>query len=138
MSKRKEGHFIHLGEELQNLRDEISRLLQKWSPICNLQDWELESLFQADADEVCPDASACVTVQYGYKTAVFRWRLPRLLARTPKDGLEYVVVHEICHVLVNGMRGAMKWDDTDMLHEERTVTELAKCFLRAQRKSREV
>lgn len=127
-----DGHFIALGHDLQRLRDEISRLLEKWVAICNLGDWELESLYQCDADEVCPEASACVTVQYGYKTATFRWRIARLLERTPKDGIEYVVVHEICHVLVNGMRGAMEWNDTDMLHEERTVTELAKCLIRAQ------
>lgn len=136
MSQRKDGHFSKLGDELQEMRDEISSLLDKWISICNLEDWELESLFQAEADEICPDASACVQVQYGYKTALFRWRLPRLLARTPKGQLEYVVVHEICHVLVNGMRGAMKWDDTDMLHEERTVTELAKSFIRAHKKNK--
>lgn len=131
MSESKEGKFTELGESFQMLRDDISRLVEKWSEICALQDWELESLFQCDADDVCPEASACVCVQYGYKTATFRWRIPRLFERTPIGGLEYVVVHEFGHILVNGMRGAMKWDDTDMLHEERTVTELAKCLIRA-------
>jgi len=130
MSKDKRK-FVQLGHDLQHLRDEVGRLMKKWIDICSLHDWDIDSIYQAEADEVCPDASACVQVDYRYKRATFRWRIVRLLDRTPPGGLEEIVVHEICHVLVNGMRGAMEWDENDMLHEERTVTELARCLLRA-------
>jgi hypothetical protein len=133
MKKPSKDVFIRTGKELQSLRDEIGRLVQKWIAICNLEDWDIESIYQCIADDVCPNADACTQVQYGYKTAMFRWRIPLLLERTPHGGLEYVVVHEICHIMVNGMRGAGEWDDTDMLHEERTVTELAKSFIRANK-----
>ncbi len=46
--------------------------------------------------------------------------------------LEEIVVHELCHVLVNGMRTYDHHDDRMMEQEERVVTELAYAFIRAR------
>ena len=40
MKKPSKDVFIRTGKELQSLRDEIGRLVQKWVAICNLEDWD--------------------------------------------------------------------------------------------------
>jgi predicted SprT family Zn-dependent metalloprotease len=56
-----------------------------------------------------------------YGTAEIHFNLPAFECMTD-DEIESVIIHELCHVLVNEMR------EGEIHHEERVVTQLQKAF----------
>lgn len=72
-----------------------------------------------NGDNVVVARSIC---DWRYATCTLQINEPELLEMNKRDA-EFVIVHELCHALVNEMR------EEGIDHEERVVTGLAKAFL---------
>lgn len=128
--------FVEQGRKLQDIRDRLGVLTSHWIPICGLDSWGLSFDYQITEDPETPKAIGIARVDSKYKTASIIFNLAKMLNNDQTlEQTEYVVVHELAHVLVHEMRGAMNWDDNDMWHEERVVTEIACALLRANGKT---
>lgn len=132
-----EEHWTAYGEKLTVTKTRIKKFLDIYIPILGLQDWEICCEYcPCPPEEDMHHAGADCKVQWDYKTATIRWVMSALTENS-EDQIEYVVVHEMCHILVNQMRDVWvnKGDAAVFCirHEERVVTELAKSFLRARR-----
>lgn len=127
-------HFIRHGEQLQAVRDQLGRMMHEWIPIMGLDRWEIDIDWVPDSKPGDGDVGAEAEVRSKYHEATIKFYLPNWLD-VAAARREYCVVHELCHVMVHKMRGAMDWDANDMIHEEQVVTELARAFLRAREAS---
>lgn len=124
-------HFTENGKQLQAIRNKLSGYMAKWSSILGLDRWEVSSEFHLEApDEWARGQAGECKCDWRYRYAVIGFHIPRFLDREDSE-LEYTVVHELCHVMVNETRDRKRFPDKMMEHEERVVTELAHAFLRA-------
>jgi hypothetical protein len=111
----------------------IKKLINKWVYRLGLRWWTVTINYYDDAREIIRifgnDSERTVIARtysdWRYATCVIEINLPELLDMT-KEESERVIVHELCHALVNEMRE----DGID--HEERVVTGLTKAFLWTQ------
>lgn len=102
--------------------------------------WTLK--FVWDRDDKCElskdgngnyECVAHTEVHWQYLRASLTFHLPTVATETD-DELEYIIVHELTHVLVNEMRwvDAIAKDDDErrhnIQHEERVVTHIAQAF----------
>ena len=108
----------------------IDMLLDKWVPLCGLENWDMRHFYHRDAPVHGEDGSltqAAVTPHWAYMEARFEWNLA--MAESNDDAsLEEVVVHELCHCLVDETAGGGD-------NEERVVTMLARAFCRVDRQT---
>lgn len=131
MAKDDDKHFQKYGVRLQAVRNEMGAMVHDWLPKLGLDRWEISIDWVPTSKDDDAEVGAEACVRSKYHEATLKFYLPNWLD-CPKERMEYCVVHELCHVMVHKMRGAMKWDDSDMIHEEQVVTELAKAFLRCK------
>ena len=125
-------HFAKLGTQLDKQKFIVQRFLASWVPILGLDHWHIDILYHSEPPENWSkgQVGGCC-VQWKYKEVTLGFLLTSLSDATEKR-LEYIVVHELCHTVVNQMRGTMNWDHNDMANEERVVTEMAYAFIRAR------
>lgn len=125
-------HWEKVGvESLQKVSDTLKRYVGKWVPILGLDSWELTvDYVLAPSNDCIVDQAGRACVRWKYKEAEVSFYLSSI-TEVDEARLEYIVVHELCHVLLNQMRGVMNWDHNDMANEERVVTETARSFIRA-------
>jgi hypothetical protein len=93
----------------------------------NLDRWSIEVNYEP---EVCPrnaGVAADMNADWRYKQATMNAYLPAM-AKMSNEAIEYIVVHELAHALVCGMRG--KKHRMDM--EEMVVTEISRAFMRTK------
>jgi hypothetical protein len=124
--------FEKFGSDLQKLRNYIETLLAKWRPLLGLDQWDIGVDYHADGCARSPGVLADASVDWKYKHGHINFYLPKLLEEKP-DQVEYIVLHELMHFMVNQMRGG-KRRRKDAPNEERVVTELGRAFLRAHAK----
>lgn len=119
-------------EKFQNLLDSY---LDYWIPVLGLDSWSrITSYFNI---ETRPSSGTLgdAAVNWQYTEADITIYLAEIVdGDFPEDRLEYVVVHELCHCLVNEMRDENS-DEKHLNkylipHEERVVSNLAMAFLR--------
>lgn len=106
----------------------IEMFLDKWLPLVGLGDWDMYHVFNRDNVVHGADGSltqAAVTPQWPYMEARFEWNLT-MIAQNDDDSLEEVVIHELCHCLVDETAGGGD-------NEEHAVTMLARAFCRTDR-----
>lgn len=120
-----ETHVEYIAQE-PDTRDLLASSFEKWIKALGLGWWNIEvhyydvpgeivRLFrQIDNGDVVP---AFVDTNWMYGTAKISVNLPAFEDMEPKQ-VERIVVHELCHVLVNEMR------EGELHHEERVVTGL--------------
>lgn len=107
----------------------VQHFLDLWTEPLGLGAWHTSVTFYrtADAYREATGASAGGVMMcdcaWQYEDAHVSVNLERA-AGMDDARLEYCVVHELCHALVNELRE----DDPDIKHEERVVTQLAKAF----------
>lgn len=118
--------------EYEALKERIETLFDYWQARLGLKWWRVWRSYVRDAsefrvdDERKPDTSACAEVDWRYLEATIKFNmLP--CSRCEDDELEYVIVHELCHVLINETRGPEL--KAYQGHEERVATTLAKAFI---------
>ena len=107
----------------------ISKLIDKWTYRLGLRWWKVRVDYYdtpndivrvfGNGDNTVVARSIC---DWRYATCTLQINLPELL-KMKKDDAEFVIVHELCHALVNEMR------EEGIDHEERVVTGLTKAFL---------
>lgn len=108
----------------------IEEAFKKWAARLGLNWWDLEVVYydapgeivqrfrQADNGDVVP---AFVNANWMYADAKISVNLPAF-DEMDAGKIERIVVHELCHILVNEMR------EGELHHEERVVTGLTKAF----------
>lgn len=119
-------------QEYRKQKKRVRKLIEKWHAALGLRWWRIDYNFYRECLPDHPEAVALCTVHWEYKEADIDFCLPKC-AELADDRLEYMYVHECCHVLVAEMR---EWaGDGDrscpvrQRHEERVVTDLASAFL---------
>lgn len=128
-------HIDNHADELSNYEKQITEYVNYWLPVLGLDNW-------ARVDVFCrPDTNGGVLGEtcsnWQYMEADITFYLGGLIGASPEPRrLEYIVVHELCHCMVNEMRDEKSEDDDQMKylipHEERTVSNLAMAFIRAK------
>ncbi len=125
-------------QQLLARRDEIKRLIKKWVEPLGLKWWHINVQWETDKVEgTVPGYTTCFRVQatWKYLDAMIHVYLPACI-NIPDDRLEWHVVHELVHILLNEMAF---WRD-DILdhglnegvlgqHEERVATTIANAAL---------
>lgn len=118
-------------DKLSRTSKAVHFLFQHWTSIMGLRWWEEVRVQTYNTRNDMPEeqrvsgASAFASVQWEYKTATCGFCLELLMGFTPVE-LERVVVHELCHLLVNAMRD---YDKLGIKIEELVVTNLTQAFI---------
>lgn len=104
---------------------------RRWRPLLGLEAWDITLEFYDDRYEDY-ESAARTTVRWEYASATVQFYVPACLGHD----IDELVVHELCHVIVNEMRddssGALIHDT--VMHEERVCTMLTRALLRAERR----
>ena len=125
--------------ELQKSR--IRALFDRWRDVLSLDEWEV-TLNYRDGEFVKNDgtgsanAIGLTAVAWEYRRAAIDFRCD-MTVDEDDDELEYIVLHEAMHILLNGMRSMREAGDNlgrayETLFEEHTATTLARAFIRAR------
>lgn len=127
-------------EEYKGLKERIEALFDYWTARLGLRWWRIHRVFVRDASEFKtdekdrPDTTANCSADWRYLEAKVSFNMLRCLDLDP-DELEYVVVHELQHILVNETRDDELKGFT--ASEERVCTTLAKAFIWTRDMTRE-
>lgn len=111
----------------------VKSIWDKWSNMLGLRTWQRVSIeyfrddvlprHDGESDRTPTAAVADVRTHWQYRTAHVRICLPAAMNEDDYN-LEYIIVHEMCHMLVNEMRE----EEDRHNHEEHVVTGLAMAF----------
>lgn len=129
-------------KEFSDLRDEILGLSMKWIRATGLSQWMIDFVWKREPGAVLDESnsvmtfrSAEVSCSWRYMHATLTFYVPSVADYIDKEPvvdreerLETLVLHELCHLLVNETRQ----DEDQESHEERVVTQLANAFLWAR------
>ena len=111
--------------EAKSVEARIKKCISTWVPIFGLSNWELSVTFDQDRDIQDRDCAGRAWVEPEYMEAGLTFYIPAILAA--EDRLEYTVVHELAHVLVDEAAGGAHG-----FHVERSTTMVAQSLLRAR------
>jgi len=108
----------------------VRKLFKKWTYLLGLRWWHVSLTIITDPQEINEafrdseygSVVATSHADWRYLDAEIKVNMPAL-AREDKSEIERVIVHELCHVLVNEMR------EEGIDHEERVASTLASAFL---------
>lgn len=120
-------NWVHAEQVSQ--KERIQRAFDKWIPRLGLSWWDIEVDYYDDPGEIVEQfrsddghlVPALVDVLWMYATAKVSVNLPAFDDMPPAK-VERIIVHELCHILVNEMR------EGELHHEERVVTGLTKAI----------
>lgn len=129
-------------ETFDEQKARIRAMFTRWRDVLSLDEWEV-TLNYHDGEFVKRDGSGSANaiglthVDWEYRRATIDFRCD-MAVDEDDDEIEYVVVHEAMHVLLNGMRAMREAGDTigrayESLFEEHTATTLARAFIRARK-----
>jgi len=112
------------------------RLVKPWVPLLGMENWNISIKVWSNTLPDIPTSHYCaaqVDCEWGYKKVAIKLHGP-FAAQATDERMEYHLVHELCHGMVNEMRqfAESTWDDA-MRHEERVVDHLADAFLRVRK-----
>jgi enoyl reductase-like protein len=106
----------------------IERAAEKWVKVLGIEHLSIlhKRLDSADVDDA--DAVAFTRTTWQYESASIHWHVPKVCCYTD-DELDWVMVHELCHVLLDPMEQYVK--DVHLKDREFAVTRVAKAVLSA-------
>ena len=112
------------------------RLVKRWVPLLGLDNWNISiKVSQADLPDIAVvrNCAALADCEWAYRSIRIRVHGP-FAAQATDERMEYHLLHEFCHGMVNEMRqfAESTWNDA-MRHEERVVDHLADAFLRVRK-----
>lgn len=122
---------ISLGRRLARTDEAVNRLFQHWTSMLGLRWWEEVKILTYNTRNDMPEsqrvsgATAYADVSWEYKTAVCGFCLELMIGMPPAE-IERVVVHELCHLLINAMRD---YEKMGIKIEELVVTNLTQAFI---------
>ena len=113
----------------------IRALTDAWIAPLGLKWWRVNMEYVRDSGEykldgkASPDGVANTHADYRYLHATITWNIPRV-AEQDEERLEWIFVHECCHILIQETRGPEGDGFNDWLsHEERVCSTLASAFI---------
>jgi len=116
----------------------IRSIVKKWNTPCGLRMWRrVDFVYHRDTaslaqDSRCElnegerDVAGRASVDWEYREATIHLNVEKLSHNSDEE-IDYVVRHEICHILVNEMREWRRHGEhySAVKHEERVVSDLA-------------
>lgn len=124
-------------------KERVRAVFDRWRNVLGLDEWHV-TLNYRDGEFVKGDGSpsalalGLTNVDWEYRRATIDFRCD-LMTEQDDDELEYCVVHEAMHVLLNGQRAVREansagavYVEYERLFEEHTATTLARAFIRAR------
>jgi len=108
------------------MKKKIKEIFERWTYLLGLRWWDISLTFSKEKSYFYKDDGSRILAKtwsdwrYMKATILINYREIKLL--DPEE-IEKIIIHELCHVLVNEMR------EGDISHEERVVTTLTKAFL---------
>ncbi len=109
--------------------DRCTPIFDEWLYKLGLKWWEIKITYYRKEKQFKKDNGVDVAIMRCWvKWEYFTFNVDVNLSSVrcmDDDDLEYAIVHELCHAMVNEMNE----DDPDGKHEERTVTMLTKAFI---------
>lgn len=129
-------------QEFESIRSRIKAAVEKWLPAMGLKWWH-EIIITYERDRFSqernghpPDCAAFTRVSWEYLDAIVTFSVACCWSKEYTDQeIDYLVRHELCHLLVNEMRmyGPPNHRDEQaadeaIKHEERVVTQIAQAF----------
>lgn len=124
--------------EYEATKARILTIFNRWQGPLGLRWWRVNLVWDREHDTAHSDSDlggnvvsmccAVTTVSWAYLEATITWFVPAC-AELDDERIEYIVLHEMAHILVNEMR----WADENagphnMAHEERVCTGLGHAF----------
>jgi hypothetical protein len=119
--------YDHIAKDYRDLEKALAKYLNKWTKLLNLTAWHKEVAYLARTCNDDPNNGALIQTLWEYKSLTLRLYLPKIRADYGIEGCERLIVHELCHVLVCGMRDP---NSKEQRFEERTVVELTEILLK--------
>lgn len=121
------------------MRDTLKTLFGQWIDRLGLAWWEITVNYYSDPAEIVRrfhqdedrTVAAITLADWQYGIATIDVNLTAFDGMSP-EAVEKIVIHELCHILVNEMR------EGELHHEERVVTGLTKAFLWATSAARKM
>ena len=121
--------------EVQRAR--AAAIFDWWEPVLGLRFWRVERFYHREPSDIFESGeansgtAAVIWAKWQYIEARIDINTP-LLPEFDDDRLEDVIVHELCHALVN----ELKEPDPDGKHEERVVSHLSAAFRQVRDRAR--
>lgn len=108
----------------------IERAAKKWTKVLAIEHLSIlhKRLDASDPDDA--DSVAFTRTSWQYESASIHWHVPKVCCYNDEE-LDWVMVHELCHVLLDPMEQHVK--DTHLKDREFAVTRVAKAILAAHR-----
>lgn len=116
--------------EFNSLKSRIEALVKFWIYVLGLDSWRMvrRDYHRGRADG-SRDCCADVDIDWKYRQGVVTFHMYKMWDHVEDDKeIEYVVVHELCHFLVNQMRPADA-DKGSTPNEEDVVTAMARGYV---------
>jgi hypothetical protein len=110
------------------LTKKIESYIKEWKQLLGLNEWRIEANYKTLASEKGPDCEAMINPSWEYQSAVLTVYLPTIFDSTDRE-LEYIIVHELVHCLVQPM---VVEGETRTCDVENVVVSTSKAFLRVK------
>ena len=102
----------------------IRKIFKWWATYLGVMRYEFDLLYCSSSEwDQGKDCIAYINTDWKYQEASIYFNMQKMRERSAEQ-IEYTIVHELCHLLVNEMQNYKRVD-----HEERVVTDLAKAFI---------
>jgi hypothetical protein len=131
-------------DEFAVQKERVRNEFNRWRNVLGLDEWHIDLRYR-DGEFIkgdgspSADAVGLTRVDWEYRRAAIDFRCD-MIADLDAAELEYVVVHEGMHVLLNGQRAIRDLSEVGAAHreyerlfEEHTATTLARAFINARR-----
>lgn len=127
MGKKKVKHFKGLESKFNAIVDEIEVYIDYWQRKLGLEYWDIYSKMIPSLCHRNTSIRACIRCSWEYRNASIEFFLPTLFDEQKRER-EYVVVHELCHAVINPMENKK----TVEKHLEYVVVDMANALLRVK------
>lgn len=130
MSKTNPEPFVALQKKYAKMYKHLNKLVDEWMKDLGLEHWSITTDYVTSGHDF---AAAQIQPQWEYQSAHLKFFMPNISTCGPRE-LEYALIHELCHCLVNPMsRPHNKWTK----REEIVVTKLSKAFISLKYKNKD-